>query len=369
MTKKEILELRKANKLHAAVEDRLKSLFGKVAPGSFTLKEGYGTTSGRTDTTTFNSKGQIVHVEFIASEGMVLRDVNNLHQSSADLQITVLIDEEFDPKVADAYYRANTKNEFPTIWLSDVLDPKREDYVVGRLDELFQGLQRQTEKATAKVQAEFEDYITKLNISTAECRTMHLGIFTRKHLGLFGKSAVEEELFRKFEPLGIVGAADPLGFVAGVDWKFSHEGQYFVAKEPPGSLKIFTQMAVADSGNVIFTYCDEKNRIEEIYASGIPKMFDPTFAFSSSTLQSQNYDGMVDIVATLTGLTSKHWIPVGGEDHLSRLIRGRVFYQGEIMTPVLSYTLPELKDADKIKEFYQDLFIQLQRNTTQIPWK
>lgn len=369
MTKRQVLDLRKANKLHGAVEDKLKALFGKVAPGSFTLKEGYGTTSGRTDTTTFASKGQIVHVEFIASESMVLRDVNNLHQSSADLRITVLMDEEFDPKVANAYYRANTKNEFPTIWLSDVLDPKREDYVMGRLDELLQGLERQMENATAKVQTEFEDYITKLNISTTECRTMHLGIFTRKHLGLFGKSAVEEELFHKFEPMGIVGAADPLGFVAGIDWKFSHEGQYFVAKEPPGASNIFTQIAVGNSGNVIFTYSDEKNRIEEIYASGIPKMFNPAFAFASSVLQTQKYDGMVDVVASLTGLTSKHWIPEGGEDHLSRLIRGRVFYQGEITTPVLSYTPSELGNEGKIKEFYQDLFIQLQRNTTQIPWK
>jgi hypothetical protein len=219
------------------------------------------------------------------------------------------------------------------------------------------------------VQVEFGDFITKLNIPTAKYRTMHLGIFTRRHLGLFEKLAVEDELFHKFEPMGIVGAADPLGFVAGTDWKFSHDGQYFVAKEPPGDSNIFTQIAVGDSGNVIFTYSDEKNRIAEIYASGIPKMFDPAFAFASSLLKTKKYDGMVDIVATLTGLTSKHWIPEGGEDYLSRLIRGRVFYQGEVTTPVLSYTLPELESEDKIKEFYQDLFIQLQRNTTKIPWK
>lgn len=369
MTKEKILELRMTHKLHETVEDRLKVLFDRTIPGSFTLKEGYGTTSGRTDTTTFLCSGRLIHVEFIASESMVLRDVNNLHQSSADLCITVLMDEQYDPKVANVYYRANTKNKFPTIWLSDVLDPKKEDYIVGRLDELLRGLERQVENITTGVQIAFEDFITKLNISPTESRTAHLGIFTRKHLGLFEKSAMEEELFRKFEPMGIVEAADPTRLIAGMDWRFSHNGKYFIVKEPPGNSNIFTQVAIGDSGNVIFTYSDEKNRLEDIYASGIARIFNPTFAFAKSLFASLKYDGMLDVISTLTGLTSKHWLPDGREDNLSRILDRRVFYQDGITTPVMSCTLSELNNEDTIKKYHQDLFIQLQRNTTKTPWR
>ena len=169
--------------------------------------------------------------------------------------------------------------------------------------------------------------------------------------------------------MGLVSAADPLGFTAGMGWKFSHDGQYLIFKEPPGQPDIFTQVAVGDSGNIIFTHSDEKNRLEEIYASEISNMFNPTFSLSSNILETNKYDGMVDVLATLTGLTSKRWLPEGGESNLSRLIHGRVFYQGEVTTPVQSYTPSELKNEVTLQNFYQDLFIQLQRNTTRIPWK
>lgn len=87
MDKKQILKLRKEGKLHNVIEDKLKEIFNKVSPELFTLKEGYGVTSGRTDTTTFSTKGKIIHVEIVASEEMVSKDIVNLHQSSADLQI------------------------------------------------------------------------------------------------------------------------------------------------------------------------------------------------------------------------------------------------------------------------------------------
>lgn len=368
MTKKKILELRKKNKLHKVIESRIKALFDKVAPGSFTIKEGYGVTSGRTDTTTFLTKGRVIHVEVIASESMVFRDVTNLHQSSADLCITVLLDEKYDPKVAKAYYRANSKNIFPTVWLSDVLDVKKEDYVLGRLDELLQGLDRQVENITAKVQTQFNDFVVKLGISTTECRTMHLGLFSRRSLGLFEKVGSEDDLFHKFEPMGIVSAANPINWTEGMGWFFSHDGQFFIIREGVGEANIYTQLAIGDSGAIIFTFADEKNRIEEIFASGIRKMFNPTFKFVGTILEAQKYDGMVDILATLTGLMSKQWIPQGGENHLSRLIRGRIFYEDKIITPVKSYTLEELKTDEINDEFYKDLFIQLQRNTRRTPW-
>src|SRR3990167_62067 len=139
-TKEQILKLRQDHKLHETVEDRLKDLFNKACPGSYTLKEGYGVTSGRTDTTTFLGKGRIIHVEIIASKSMVFRDVTNLHQSSADLSIVVLLDVDYDAEVPKAFYSANAKNIFPTIWLSEILNPSKEEFILGKLSELLSSL-------------------------------------------------------------------------------------------------------------------------------------------------------------------------------------------------------------------------------------
>lgn len=343
-------------------------MFNKVSPGLYTLKESYGVTSGRTDTTSFSAKGRVIHVEVIASENMVLRDVTNLHQSSADLCITVLLDEKYDPKVAKAYYRANPKNLFPTIWLSDVLDVGKEDRVLGRLDELLQGPERQIEHVGAKTQARFNDYIERLNISQAKYRTVHLGLFPRRFLGLFGKVQADEELFHKFESMGVVGAADPLHLIAGIDWFFSHNGQFLIVKAPPADSDIFTQVAIGDSGEVIFTYCDLKNRIEEIFGPGIPKMFSPTFDLACTILKNQEYDGIVDILAVMTGLKSKQWIQQGKEDYLSRLLHDRVFYEDAVNIPMTSHTSAELEEETTIGNFYQDVFVQLQRNTRKVFW-
>lgn len=368
MQKDEILKLRHDKQLHSVVENRLKMIFDAVSPGSFTIKELAGkVTTGRPDTVTFTAKGKMIHVEIIASKDMVFRDLNNMNNSSADLCVTILMDEKYDPLVADAYFRA-AENKYKVIRISDVLEPVREEWIRATLHEVLLGLERVGENIDAKIKERFEIFIKGLKINGADRRSFHVGIFPRRYLSTWGKEAEEKNLFDKFEPFGLTSAADPLGFVAGIGWRFSHDGQYFSVTEPPGGGRFYTQIAVGDYGDVIFSLVEELNHNEDIFGSGISKVFEPALAFASQLYKGFKYDGMIDVLIKIQGVMSKNWFRIQDpNDMLTSNLRRRVFTSNELFTPRMTFTAEELGDYEKRKEIYNDLFIFLQRITVPGP--
>ncbi len=364
MDKEEVLKLRKEKKLHNVVEERLKILFTQLSPDIYTLKEGYGVTSGRTDTTSYGTDGKIIQVEFIASENMVFRDVTNLHQSSADLAIAVLLDEKYDPKVPEAYYRANAKNLFPTLMMSDILDKSKEQYVLGNLNQLLQTLNKQAEKDKLNVLASFEDFNKNSKYPEDTNFFNQIAIFPRRPVKVLPESSKEEEIYNSLNEYGIGTAVDPLNFVLGVDWRFSHRGYYFNVKEPAFKCPMFTQLSFGEAGEIIFTLGDERD-VSELWASGLPKIFNPTLSLSKALYSSKGYSGMLDIVIRISGIKDFYWIPreIREPSIYKSSMRAKKFYEGEVITEIISFSVEDLKSEEKREKLYLDLESFLQKNT------
>lgn len=367
MDKPEILKLRRDKKLHPAVEDRLTDLFKKVTHGNYTQKEGYGVTSGRTDTTTFSGRGQIIHIEFIASESMVSRDLLNLHQSSADEGVVVLMDEEIDPKVAKAYYSANAKDAFPRIWLSDVLNETRESYVLGRLDEIVQSVERDAkekhDQATEKISTYLDNLEKKENYIE-----ISFGMFPRKKIDVFGKTIDERELFDELNPLGVTSAAAPHGSV-GLSWDYTQGGKYFTMGLNNSEGNLIPYLSVGAEGEVIYTFRVNKERFNEIAQATIEETLLPTIDFFVNLAEHKGYDGMVDVTADFKGLKDLKWVKKEDSSPIHRVIRGRVFYENEIRTDVETYSVEDLKDSGVKEKLFESISTVLHRNSRSIRWK
>lgn len=362
INKKTVLTWRKANKLHEITEKRLKVLLDKVAPGSYTLKEGWGTTSGRTDTTTFLGNGRVIHIEIIASKKMVLPDLNNLSQSSADLKVSVLIDEQYDPRVIETYYRANAKNLYPVILLSDILSSKREEHALGRIEGLIQDLERQIEDTTSKAKLKLKNFLNRLSYPKGSPLLIHLGVISRRSLDFRGGVTDERELFGKLEPLGVHRAASPLGG-AGLDWEFSHGGSFFIVKTVGGGGLFFTQAAIGSEGEIFFNFVNG-SKIDTLTASGFLKFFNPTLDFAQKLFEEYNYNGVVDILVSFKGLKGIKWIQKGHENNpVAQMLYKRKFYEDNISIPAMSKTVAELGEDKTRQEFYDKIWKNLKWNT------
>lgn len=366
-----ILKLRRENKLHDFVEDRLKYLFGKLPDTPYTLKEGYGVTSGRTDTSTYLRNGKIIHVEFIASENMIFRDLNNLHQSSADLKLAILIDEEIDPKVAKGYYSANAKNLYDMFWLSEIIDTDRETLVLAKLLGLINQLEKRNDSLLDGIKLNFEKYVSETKLPKESVLRHHFGIFPRKKLNTFGRMAKEDEMYNKLEPFGIREAAGPLWTDGGMSYRFTRAGQFFMVKTPAYECRMFTQIEVGQDGSILFTYCDTRDgQIDELTIIGIQKMLTPALRFAEAIYKKMSYDGMVDIALFLCGVKDLLWGDGREKDRLlSQILSGRKFYDEEVNFPIFSALASELQNSDMLDSFFKDVDIFATRNTKRIEWK
>lgn len=125
----EIIELRRAKKLHARVMNELVDVLHKLFPDWVCISEIGQTAGGRNDAVLFECGGDSVCFELFATRSQVDRDLLLLHNSPAKRKIAILVDRQVDRDVADAFYRKQPQNPFPTIWVSDVLDKQRISYL------------------------------------------------------------------------------------------------------------------------------------------------------------------------------------------------------------------------------------------------
>ena len=134
-----LLDWREARKLHPMVEERLKTIFLKLRADSYPVPEAWGIGSGRADLLLFLRDQRTIHCELFGHPSTVFRDLHNLHMSPADVRLSILIDREADPKVAEAYFRAVPDNRFSWIWASQILDPALESDISLELEKLIVG--------------------------------------------------------------------------------------------------------------------------------------------------------------------------------------------------------------------------------------
>jgi hypothetical protein len=138
MKPSEILELREKRQLHPKSEERIKQLLGKIPIQNYGLPEGWGLTSGRTDLSVYLKHRFVIHFEIFGHPSTVFRDVNNLHMSRADVKVALIIDEDADPGVPEAYFRAVPDNRFHWYPLSTFIDPVQEKKAIEVLTALLE---------------------------------------------------------------------------------------------------------------------------------------------------------------------------------------------------------------------------------------
>lgn len=94
-----LLTLRKANRLHTAVEDALMELLKEAVPDFHPVKEPQGIAGGRNDLMLFEFSGRKVVFEIFATRTQVSRDLLILHKTKANKKIAIIIDKEVDAGV------------------------------------------------------------------------------------------------------------------------------------------------------------------------------------------------------------------------------------------------------------------------------
>lgn len=138
-----ILELRKSHKLHTEVEHRFIRILRQVDKKAFAIHESSTLSRGhRVDLKFHLNDGRTLHAEIFASAEMVSRDINSLTNSIADVRLALLLDEDVDKSVADAYFHElGSRNQpldlFPIIKLSSFMVSSQSMEVKRRLCELL----------------------------------------------------------------------------------------------------------------------------------------------------------------------------------------------------------------------------------------
>ncbi|MBN1458031.1 MAG: hypothetical protein JXA57_00750 [Armatimonadetes bacterium] len=128
-------ELKRKKRLHRVVQERLSVLLRRLEPGSAVVSEVSLVKGGRNDLVQFESHGRRAVFEVFVSPSQVPQDLRLLEQATADTKVAVLLDSTVNPKLSVEYFRKKPDN-FPYIWVSDVVCRERESYCIASLREL-----------------------------------------------------------------------------------------------------------------------------------------------------------------------------------------------------------------------------------------
>jgi hypothetical protein len=121
-TKKELTR----HSLHTLAEERLKSYLLNLFPHDYAGSEVSLVPGGRNDLILFLRDGHRTVFEFFFSPSQVPQDLRLLEQAEADTKVAILLNREFNPKLAYEYFHKKP-NHFPYLWLSSLLIPSHEE--------------------------------------------------------------------------------------------------------------------------------------------------------------------------------------------------------------------------------------------------
>jgi hypothetical protein len=133
----DIRDAKKEKRLHSWVEERLSGLLKNLYPDSYPVPEVGGVLGGRNDLIQFFQNGRRVVFELFATVRQVSQDLRLLEQSSAQVKIAILLDEQVNPKLANEYFHKKP-DHFPFIRLSEVVMPGRELACLDQLREIIE---------------------------------------------------------------------------------------------------------------------------------------------------------------------------------------------------------------------------------------
>lgn len=131
-----IKKIKRKKQLHSLVESRLSILLSKIYPDACPVSEVSGVLGGRNDLLLFSFTGRRVVFELFFSPSQVAQDLRLLEQSSADIKVAILLDNEINSKLSTEYFRKRP-DPFPFIWLKWIMKPEFEMICLQRLRELI----------------------------------------------------------------------------------------------------------------------------------------------------------------------------------------------------------------------------------------
>jgi hypothetical protein len=205
---KHLVGLRRARRLHGEVAQRLTELMMKVHPLAVSVPEVGGVLGGRNDLINFSFDGRRVVFEVFGSASQVPQDLRLLEQSSAEVKVAVLLDEEADPTVSRAYFHKKP-DPFGFLWVSHVLRPELEAFTLARLAELTDegAVVRRVRRllahpAGSTIDRHLRTQLTQLEEALAKSLP---ATSTTPQKGLTGREAIALKVVAKVHRLGIPG--------------------------------------------------------------------------------------------------------------------------------------------------------------------
>ncbi len=363
----DILEIRKKGKLHNLVEARLKQLITEVFPTSYTLPEGYGISSGRTDSTIyFVHGGGLAHYELIASESMVFRDVNNLRTSIADMKFVILMDQKIDPKVANSYYRAVPRNEFPTIWLNELMDDTCKEEIKAFLSSQMKELELKV-KVTEKKSINIMNSIIK-----DEKRNgfrIEIVIVPRENIDFLGNLSNSEEAWNNFEWFGISEAVSIEGTPIGKSWRFWN-GDFAVIEGVGDDLNYYQSIRITESGDIRLTlFCQDIDPddlyYKNIFSALIKQKIEQICNFSQKIFKDKKYLSFTDLIFYICGIDGRTW-EVDIANPLSSYLGKSTFTVNEFCSEVFPLLVDDLNNQIETQKVIAKISAQLARRTKKI---
>lgn len=361
-----LLEERKNSKLHPLVEERLKKLIAEVFPTAHTLPEGYGISSGRTDSTVyFVQGGGVAHYELIASESMVFRDVNNLRTSVADAKFVILMDERLDKKVPNAYFRAVPKNEFPIIWLSELMDEKKKEEIKAFLMTQM----GQLEVKVKDVETIADDRMKAIaNEKYANGLRMEILLIPRQVKDFLGMVKNEDEIWNYFEQFQISTATSiDATSTLGKSWRF-WDGDFAVVDGLPD--KFFQSLRIAEDGSVrltLFSQDDDRdiNYLDNLTSDVIYRKIEQLCTFSNKLFIDKGVSGFCDLVFYIDGIEGRHW-EINYQDPFVDFSGKKTFTVRDFKSRVFPIMVEDLVVEEKVMQISDEISIFLLRRTKKV---
>jgi hypothetical protein len=120
-----IIKLRKNKLLHSNILSELTIIINRYFPEYEPIAEIQGLAGGRNDLIAFKYNTRKILFEVFATASQVSRELRILDNTISDIKIAIIIDKEIDKKVLEKFLRENPENNYPYIFISQILDKSK----------------------------------------------------------------------------------------------------------------------------------------------------------------------------------------------------------------------------------------------------
>jgi hypothetical protein len=121
----QIIKSRKDKLLHSNILRELTMIINRYFPKYEPIAEIQGLAGGRNDLIAFKYNTRKILFEVFATASQVSRDLRILDNTVSDIKIAIIIDKEIDKKVLEKFLRENPENNYPYLFISQILDKSK----------------------------------------------------------------------------------------------------------------------------------------------------------------------------------------------------------------------------------------------------